>query len=416
MEGNKTRGHFFVVVSSVCRYAISLGAIATMLAGCAARDNAAALPATSEQRTQAATSYRVLYQFSHRAFPDTGLIDLNGTLYGTTPVGGASGDGIVYSVTTGGVEKILHAFKGHSDGSQPEAGLIDVNGTLYGTTYAGGGTGCGEGKGCGTVFSISTSGVEKVLHSFAGGLDGSYPVSSLVGVKGTLYGTTWMGGTGKCSDHGHGQGCGTVFSISTSGNEKVLYRFNGGSDGWYPKAALIDVEGTLYGTTYVGGSDAEGTVFRITTAGVKRVLHGFGAGSDGANPQAPLVDVNGTLYGTTYYGGEANRGTVFGLRTTGAERVLHSFTGSPDGAGPSSPLTNVEGTLFGTSVSGGASDKGTIYAVTTIGKEDVVHGFAGGSKGSNPQAGLADVQGTLYGTTAYGGSGHGFGTVYSWSP
>jgi hypothetical protein len=35
----------------------------------------------------------------------------------------------------------IYSFQGAPDGSIPEAGLIDVNGTLYGTTSTGG-TGC----------------------------------------------------------------------------------------------------------------------------------------------------------------------------------------------------------------------------------------------------------------------------------
>jgi hypothetical protein len=33
------------------------------------------------------------------------------------------------------------------------------------------------------------------------------------------------------------------------------------------------------------------------------VLHSFGGGSDGQDPYANLIDVNGTLYGTTAMGG-----------------------------------------------------------------------------------------------------------------
>jgi hypothetical protein len=50
-------------------------------------------------------------------------------------------------------------------------------------------------------------------------------------------------------------GDGTVFSITPSGTETMLYSFNGGSrDGEYPEAAIINVMRRLYGTTYYGGS------------------------------------------------------------------------------------------------------------------------------------------------------------------
>ena len=56
-------------------------------------------------------------------------ISVNGTFYGTAG-GGSDGKGIVYSVTAGGATKVLHDFKGGSDGAKPQAGLIDVDGTL----------------------------------------------------------------------------------------------------------------------------------------------------------------------------------------------------------------------------------------------------------------------------------------------
>src|SRR5579863_9883085 len=63
----------------------------------------------------------------------------------------------------------FYSFKGYpNDGAYPDAGLINVNGTLYGTTSNGGASGNCSG-GCGTVFKITTSGRETVLHSFEGG-------------------------------------------------------------------------------------------------------------------------------------------------------------------------------------------------------------------------------------------------------
>ena len=44
-----------------------------------------------------------------------------------------------------------------------------------------------------------------------------------------------------------------------------------------------------------------------------QVLHSFGASSDGAQPMASLINVNGTLYGTTEDGGTSGSGTVFAL-------------------------------------------------------------------------------------------------------
>jgi len=124
---------------------------------------------------------------------------------------------------------------------------------LYGTTEFGG------RNDNGTVFKVTTKGAETVLHSFKGGSDGTYPAAGLIDVAGTLYGTT--GGAGSVSSCAGG--CGTVFKITTEGAETVLYSFAGGSDGNYPSASLIDLGGTLYGTTAYGGASNNGTVFKL---------------------------------------------------------------------------------------------------------------------------------------------------------
>jgi uncharacterized repeat protein (TIGR03803 family) len=203
---------------------------------------------------------------------------------------------------------VLYSFKGGSgDGETPYAGLVNVNGTLYGTTGYGGGSGCYSGQGCGTVFSVTRSGTEHVLYSFGGyPYDAASPYAGLTNVNGTLYGTTRDGGGSGCY-------CGTVFSVTRSGKEHVLYSFKRGNDGKNPVAGLIDVNGTLYSTTTSGGAYGYGTVFSITMSGKETVLHSFGASGDGADPFAGLINVDGTLYGTTYGGGANGYGTVYAI-------------------------------------------------------------------------------------------------------
>jgi uncharacterized repeat protein (TIGR03803 family) len=237
--------------------------------------------------------------------------------------------------------------------------LINVKGTLYGTTYSGG------TQGLGTVFSVTTTGTEKVLHSFGGGYDGANPYAGLIDVNGTLYGTTFGGG----KNHAHC--CGTVFSVTTTGTEKVLHKFGERFfDGWYPEASLININGTLYGTTSQGGQSVNGGIFfSITTTGTEKVLHKFGgAGYDGSVPRASLINVKGSLFGTTYSGGAHGLGTLFRVTTAGKEKVLYSFSGKPDGAYPSAALINVNGTLYSTSNGGGyrcrGAGCGTVFTLT----------------------------------------------------
>lgn len=306
--------------------------------------------------------------------PYSGPIDMNGMLYGTTYMGGGSscpgykGCGVVYRVTSMGSEKVLHKFSGGSDGAGPIASLTRVNGTLYGTTDGGGGgTRCSGG--CGVVYRISPTGVENVLYSFTGGPDGAKPDASLIDVNGTLYGTTYFGGGSGCY---YNNGCGTVYSISTTGVERVLYRFLGDSDGEYPYASLINVNGTLYGTTTAGGGGPPGgcgTIYSVTTSGAEKVLHRFGHRNDGCVPEVGLVDMKGMLYGTTTQGGSPGNGTIYSVSTAGAEKVLYQFSGASDGLYPEGALMRLDGALFGATFYGGGGKGchngcGVLYKLT----------------------------------------------------
>jgi uncharacterized repeat protein (TIGR03803 family) len=416
------------------RYALSGCVAAAMLAGCgslplslskgqgdmppigtpgAMRPTAPRIPPTG--------SFMVLHQFDRAGDgerPEAGLINVKGTLYGTTSNGGSYFFGTVFSITTAGSEKVLYSFKGGADGSYPESGLLNVNGALYGTTANGGGSGC-SGHGCGTVYRVSLTGAQKVLHRFGDSPDGAAPTTGLIDVNGTLYGTTANGGSGCDS----GYGCGTVYSITTSGSEKVLYSFAGGRDGAYPDGALINEDGTLYGTTVTGGSDKYGTFYSISTSGSEKVLHTFGASDDGGSPLGNLLDVKGTLYGTTAYGGRHSSGTVYRISTTGVEKVLYDFParrGGREGKTPYAGLIAVKGTLYGTTEWGGGPPFwGVVYSVSTAGAETVLHRFGNGSAGAHPRAGLVNVKGKLYGTTydhGTGCSGGGCGTIFALTP
>ena len=117
---------------------------------------------------------------------------------------------------------------------------------------------------------------EKVLHNFTGGTgDGAYPVNLiLTDLKGVLYGTTEQGGASACQTGS--TGCGTVFEVSTSGAESVLYSFKGGkTDGQYAKGGVVERSDVLYGTTQSGGTHGGGTFFKVTTSGNETVLHSF---------------------------------------------------------------------------------------------------------------------------------------------
>jgi uncharacterized repeat protein (TIGR03803 family) len=292
--------------------------------------------------------------------------DPQGNLYGTTILGGANcapqGCGTVFKITPAGVFTMLYSFcaqTGCGDGSQPIGGLtLSTDGNLYGTTEYGG------TDNYGTVFQITPDGALTTLHSFDL-TDGAYPETGVVqAANGDFYGTTSSGGT---------FGGGNVFRLTASGALKaqrarfsappdkgetppmksgagassleaqrarfsappyqrgtpqnqsgagassleVLYDFcsqPGCTDGQYPNGLIPATDGSFYGTTLAGGTNACptyttcGTIFKISPAGALTTLYDFCSETgcvDGSNPTLSnlVQDTNGDFYGVTRFGG-----------------------------------------------------------------------------------------------------------------
>jgi len=344
--------------------------------------------------------------------PDDGLVPgSGGDFYGTTSDGGRHGFGTVFRISPRGSEISLYSFTDSPDGAFPTAGLVrGSDGDFYGTTVQGGtSTNCNGGS-CGTVFRISPSGSESILHSFDNSsTDGGEPEAGLVqGGDGNLYGTTYEGGT---------YGAGTVFRISTSGSLTTLYSFADSPDGALPEAALVPSrDGNFYGTTLYGGTYGYGTVFWISPSGTYSNLYSF-AGTNGIYPNAALIQASdGNFYGTTESGGFTNinsfatvgYGTVFKISPTGSLTTLHQFSGSPtDGYWPRAGLVQgSDGNFYGTTSYGGAYGAGTLFRISSSGNCTSLYSFGGGfSDGNVPDGTLIQgIDGNLYGTTVYGGT------------
>ena len=198
----------------------------------------------------------VLHRFknapSDGSYPQGNLVTLKGSIYGVTGRGGANNQGTVFELSKAGQFSILHSFKS-SKGTFPQ-GLVALKGTLYGATSGGG------GRNFGVVYSLSPGGDFHIIYSFRGHLkrDGALPASPPIAVNGMLYGTTSEGGA---------KDLGTVYKLSLSGTESILHQFGPPPDGSIPYAPLYLSKGVLYGTTVNGGQESSsglGTAFRIS--------------------------------------------------------------------------------------------------------------------------------------------------------
>jgi len=365
--------------------------------------------------TAHAQSFTILTTF-HDGFgsqPGQGPLarDTAGNLYGASPTSANTQNcvnfacGLIYKVDATGKTTVLYTFTGPPDGSFPEAVIADAQGNLYGTTQYGG------AYNQGTVFKLDPAGNETILHSFAGSPDGANPISPVVrDPKGNLYGVTPYGGTinSSCTPS-ITPGCGVVFKITPAGEETVLYRFSGGTDGGIPSNNLLLVGATLYGTTGAGGElscappNGCGTVFKLR-GGTENVLYSFKGSPDGRGGGYIVRDRAGNIYGTSGAGGDTSQncpfgdigcGTVFEVSPGGAETILYTFH-EPFGADGLSPIDvtmGAQGNLYGSTING------TVFEVDTSGIFSLLWSAASGNAGSLLSMVKLDDEGNLYGTT-----------------
>jgi len=325
--------------------------------------------------------------------PVAGLVQAtNGDFYGTTEYGGSTEGGkinpfgTVFKITPSGALTTLDSF-GVEDGCAPEptAGLVQAtNGDLYGTTT------CGGADGAGTVFKITAAGKLTTLYSFCPDADcsesGSSPVAGLIqATDGSLYGTTYGGGANR----GNQANGGTVFKISLSGTLTTLYSFCAQpncADGLSPSAVLAQANnGNLYGTTSLAGGNGHGTIFEITPTGNLTTLYSFCAQpncTDGLpgglvlTQPALIQATDGNLYGTTPFGGNTTSGvnsngygTIFEMTPSGTLTTIYTFctvSGCPDGAVPNGGLIqDTNGNFYGTTSGDETGSYGTVFSLST---------------------------------------------------
>ena len=332
----------------------------------------------------------------------------NGSLYGTTYNGGAKGFGTVFSVTTSGTQSLVYSFAGGTkDGANPTGGLtLGTDGNFYGTTQQGGTWSQG------TIFKMTTAGVETILHNFYTTNDGAFPWGPPIeGSDGNFYGTASGGGN---------KGNGLVYKITSTGTYTTIFEFDE-TDGFAPIAPPVQgVDGYLYIPVSEGGGENCGSIVQLTTAGVLNNTYSFPceSGNGGSFPIGPLVQAaNGNFYSTTQDGGAYGAGTIYQVTTGLDVTTLYSFGGTvTDGTQPGAGLLlATDGNYYGSTSDGGTYGDGILFNTTTAGAYEDLYSFNNSANLMQDSPLAPPVQATngiLYGVTEYGGTKND-GTVYS---
>lgn len=279
--------------------------------------------------------------------PEAGLVQAtNGLFYGTATMGGQTGDGTIFRMTSAGRLKPIYSFA--ADNFPSTAALVQApGGDLYGLTAS-------------QTFKITPNGTLTTLHTFSFALN--FSSGLMQGPDGNFYINASSGGA---------NGFGAIYKMTPSGQVSTLYSFCQTNcidgSGIYPDSPVVaGIDGNLYGTTTEGGTNDSGTVFKITLSGKLTTLYNFCSQTncaDGSYPQGLVLGSDGNFYGVTYYGGNnssgflTGTGTLYKITPDGQLTTLYSFCSQTiclDGSNPFAALMqSTNGNFYGTTVYGG---------------------------------------------------------------
>ena len=292
----------------------------------------------------------------------------------------------------------LVTFTAPSGPSDANFLISDAQGNLYGSSYYGGIYNTDSG-GDGTVYKVTPAGVLTVLHSFGNGKDGQNPNGALTrDAKGNIYGTTFRGGA---------HGSGTIFKLSPSGTERLLYSFPSEGHNLLPTGGVtLDAAGNIYGYVYnyIGYYGDGGNIFQLTPQGVFSILYNWCTNQCSTLPNSPvgllIPNPAGGFFGATSGGGGIGTpaGNVFSFSPQSGMQVLHTFS-SPDG-GEDTPVLDSAGNLFG--IEGPVFQSGGgVYEISPDGTFSMLYTLptSYGFQQSNGGTPILDSSGNLYNTT-----------------
>jgi uncharacterized repeat protein (TIGR03803 family) len=362
--------------------------------------------------------------------PQEALIQASdGNLYSVSFGGGSNQNGTVVKTTPAGVASVFYECSANGVDC---SGLNDIiqlpDGNFWGTSAFGG------AHGFGNIFTISPGGVFNDKYDFTNDEYGAYPSSEIVYVAscGCIYGTTL--GYNAVNNSATGTApYGTLFSFSVNlsaetGSMLHAYDFAiSGSDGdlgLQPVAGVTVVNGTVYGTSQVGGNSTNYGVLWSFKSDLSShtILHNFTDALDGAYPSGSprYYRPDGNIYGTTLQSDDdqPDSGSIYksGLTSgfapvfTFTDTALHNFNGPP--------AFDTAGNLVVVAGQGGTNGVGALYLEPRAGGSTIttLFNFATGSiYGDHPQsAPFFDNTGKMW-TVELGGTSNLLGALDEWT-
>jgi len=303
-----------------------------------------------------------------------GNIYATGTMYGEN----TDQDFVIISLTLLGNERWLYTYNG--PGNNWDYGLSLTYG-LDGNIYA---CGCSyDSSGDFTVISLTPLANERWVYRFNGsGNFNDFANSIAYGLDGKIYVAGRSVGSGTSYDL-------TIICLDTAGNEQWRYLYNGtGNSNDIASSIVYGLDGNIYaaGSTTNSGTGIDFTIISLTTSGDERWLYTFNGPENGTEGAAAIAyGLDGNIYaaGQCFNSGTggADYFTVISLTSSGNERWVYRYD-NPQGNyydGASSLVYALDGNIYaaGESYGSGSSRDITVISFTPSGNERWVYQYNG---------------------------------------
>ncbi len=350
-------------------------------------------------------SYNGSFGWSESARSVTVGVDSNVYAAGSTEELGSGSDFTVISLTPSGDERWVYCYDGPGNGIDVANWVVTgIDSNLY---VAGWSRGSGTSDDF-TVISLTPSGGERWVYRYNGPVDWLDCANSIVvGADSNVYAAGRSYGTAG-DDF-------TIISLTSQGGERWVYRYNGPGDGWDEACSVrMGTDGNLYavGRSTGSGTSDDFTVISLDTSGTERWVYSYngpGNGGDVANSIAMGADSNLYAAGRSTGSGTFSDFTVISLDTSGTERWVYRYNGPGDSIDCAhSIVMATDGNLYAAGYSWGSGTDLDLSVISLMssGQERWVYRYDGpGNDEDEARSVVEGTDGNLYAAGWSVGSG-----------
>jgi len=321
----------------------------------------------------------------------------------------SSSDFTVISLTPSGTSRWVYTYNGlANDWDEANSIVYGGDGNLYAAGYSVAASGPEEDF---TVLSLTSAGSRRWVYTYNGTRDDVDEAYSVIyGGDGNIYAAGVSDETSTGDDF-------TVVSLTSSGTQRWVYKYNGPGNGSDEAAAIIwGADGNLYaaGRSIGSGTNSDFTVISLTPSGSFRWagrLNGPGNGYDAAYSLVWGADGNLYIAGGCQGNGTETDFVVLSLTPSGSIRWTYTYNGPGNYIDLGRSIVyGADGNLY---IGGECSDTGnngnfSVISLTLSGTERWVYTYNGsanlrewaysvayGSDGNIYAGGISEGSGTM---------------------